>query len=338
MNMPDKRPVDELSIEELERVLAIRRREVRQDRLSRMKNTGRVIESQPQIAAPSRVMPPLDQLFNGNPAPAFEDALPSHPAAASYPRRKRGQTSIWRKFMDRSLLLIEVAAVVGLVAIGALLLTGVQTLQDETAQAQFDAQAAIRAAMPTIEATPTIQLANIVLPGGHTSPLEVGGGQFNFEEIPANLRSQFNDIVFLPPNISRPPVQAETPIRLIIGDLNIDEPIVQGVDWEAMKLGVGQHINGATPTDKNTNIVLAAHNDIYGQIFRYIDQLEPGMVIQIQTQTRYYEYIITSSEIVDPNDVYVMNPRGYASITLISCYPYQVNNKRIIVYAEQVSS
>jgi sortase A len=335
--MPDKRPVDELSIEELERVLAIRKREARQDRLSRMKNTGRVIESQPQVA-PSRVMPPIDQFLGGNPAPAFEEALPAQATSTAYPRRKRGQTSIWRKFMDRSLLLIEVAAVVGLVVIGVVLLSGIQTLQDETAQAQSDAQAAIRAAMPTIEATPTLQLANIVLPGGHTSPLEAGGGQFNFEEIPANLRAQFNDQIFLPPNISRPPVLPETPIRVIISDLNIDEPIVQGVDWDALKSGVGMHLNGATPTDTNANIVLAAHNDIYGQLFRYLDKLEPGMVIQIQTQTRYYEYIITGSDIVDPNDVYVMEPRGYASVTLISCYPYQVNNKRIVVYAEQVNS
>jgi sortase A len=37
--MRDKRPVDELSIEELERILAIRKREQRQQRLERMRQT-----------------------------------------------------------------------------------------------------------------------------------------------------------------------------------------------------------------------------------------------------------------------------------------------------------
>ncbi|MBZ0277470.1 MAG: hypothetical protein K8I60_15095, partial [Anaerolineae bacterium] len=42
--MRDKRPVDELSVEELERILAIRKREERQNKLQRMKRAGRVIE------------------------------------------------------------------------------------------------------------------------------------------------------------------------------------------------------------------------------------------------------------------------------------------------------
>jgi hypothetical protein len=44
--MRDKRPVDELSIEELERVLAIRRREDRQKQLQRMQRNGRVMSDE----------------------------------------------------------------------------------------------------------------------------------------------------------------------------------------------------------------------------------------------------------------------------------------------------
>jgi sortase A len=338
--MTDKRTVDELSIEELERILAIKKREARQQRLTRMKSSGRVIEAAPRAAAAPRA-PSLDEVLypeynvpaTAGSAPVFEDAAP----APARPRKPK-DTTLWQRFVDRSLLLVEVVAVIGLIGIGAVLLNGISLLQEETAQAQRDAQQAIRASMPTMVPTPTLQLANIVLPGGHTSPLEAGGGQFNFEEIPANLRELLRDQIFLPPQISRPPVLPETPVRVIIPDLNIDEPIVQGVDWEALKLGVGQVLNGATPTDANANIVLAAHNDIYGQLFRYLDQLKPGMVFQIQTQTRFYDYVVTSTDIVNPNDVYVMEPRGYPAVTLISCYPYQVNNKRYIVFAQQVPS
>src|SRR5262245_16562940 len=41
--MRDKRPVDELSIEELERILAIKKREERQRRMQRMQRDGRVL-------------------------------------------------------------------------------------------------------------------------------------------------------------------------------------------------------------------------------------------------------------------------------------------------------
>jgi sortase A len=328
--MPDKRTVDELSIEELEQVLAIKKRQVRQDRLTRMKHSGRVMNTSSVSPNPANTFIP-STTARGD-APMFEDGIQN----VNTPKRKNN--GIWQRFVDRSLLLVEVVAVFGLVGIGVVFVNGVGLLQRETADVQAAAEEAIRASMPTLAPTPTIQLANVVLPGGHTSPLEVNGGQFNFEEIPASLRPLLQDQIFLPPNISRPPTLPETPIRLIIPDLNIDQSIVQGVDWEALKLGVGQLPNNAVPTDTNANIVLAAHNDIYGELFRHIDQLEVGMVFQIQTQTRYYDYVVTGSDQVQPDDVYVMDPRGYRAVTLISCYPYQVNNLRYIVYAEQVSS
>jgi sortase A len=331
--MPDKRTVDELSIEELEQILAIKKRQVRQDRLTRMKHSGRVMDTssvRPASPSTSPMFTPTTTARGG--VPIFEDGIQSISTA------KRKNNGIWQRFVDRSLLLVEIVAVFGLVGIGVVFVNGIGLLQQETADVQAAAEDAIRASLPTIAPTPTIQLANVVLPGGHTSPLEVNGGQFNFEEIPASLRPLLQDQIFLPPNISRPPALPETPIRLIIPDLNIDQSIVQGVDWEALKLGVGQLTNNALPTDANANIVLAAHNDIYGQIFRYIDQLEVGMVFQIQTQTRYYDYVVTGTDQVQPDDVYVMEPRGYRALTLISCYPYQVNNLRYIVYAEQVSS
>jgi len=49
--MRDKRPVDELSIEELEKILAIRKREEREKRLDRMKRAGRVVGSETSTAA-----------------------------------------------------------------------------------------------------------------------------------------------------------------------------------------------------------------------------------------------------------------------------------------------
>jgi sortase A len=329
--MRDKRTVDELSIEELERILAIKKREARQSRLDRMRGSGRVIEAQPR-STPAPSLPPLEELLN-DPYPTFEEPRIAA-RKPNEPRRKRGETSAWQRFVDRSLLVIEVAAVVGLVGIGIVLVSGIFTLQEQTAEAQRSAQEIIRASIPTLAPTPTLNLADIVLPGGHTPPIGPEGAQFNFEEIPVNLRAQFRDQIFLPPNISRPAPQPETPLRVIIPDLNIDEPIVQGTDWEALKLGVGQHLNDATPAQRGSNIVLAAHNDIYGKIFQHIDQLRAGSIIRIQTQTRMYEFVVTGSEVVRPNEVRVMEPRGYTAVTLISCYPYQVNTHRYIVYAQ----
>jgi len=351
--MRDKRPVDELSIEELERVLAIKKREARQEQLKRMKRSGRVIESangkQPTpekvtATAASQAAPP--QMGNKLPAatvqispesvqkkaivPQFEADVPPEEYTG---KRRRGDA--WRKFVNRSLLSVEVIAVLVLVGLGVVMFADITQLQEETARAQALAEEQRRAALPTLEPTPQLQLASIVLPGGHTPPTEPGGGQFNFDEIPQHLRPLLRDQIFLPPEIERPPATEETPLRLIIPKLDVDQTIVQGVDWEALKLGIGQVLNGATPSDQNANVVLAAHNDIYGEIFRHLDELEAGDQFQIQTMSKVYTYTITGWEIVEPSAVHVMESRGRPTATLISCYPYQVNNKRIVVFAER---
>jgi sortase A len=353
--MVDKRSVEDLSLEELERLLVIKRREARQTRLRRMKQSGRVIDT--GQAAPSSVQPdpasePSDngmkhssasglpsQTIQAQPdsvrvrksVPHFEDALDD---GAFKKQDARGQR-IWRLFVDRSLLLVEALAVIGLIALGIAMYEGIITLQQESAAAQAAAEEQRRASIPTVAPTPALSLVNVVLPGGHTPPQD-GVSTFNFEEIPSNLRGQLASQVYLPPDVSRPEPTDDTPLRVIIPAINVDHTIVQGVDWEALKLGVGQLPNGAVPSATDDNVVLSAHNDIYGEIFRYLDALEPGMEVQLQTRTETYTYVIRTTQIVEPDAVQVMEPQGSPMVTLISCYPYRVNTQRIVVFADRI--
>jgi sortase A len=59
--------------------------------------------------------------------------------------------------------------------------------------------------------------------------------------------------------------------------------------------------------------------------------------VRVSTATREYVYRVTGTEIVEPTDVHVMNPTARATLTLISCYPYLIDNKRIAVFAELVN-
>ncbi len=352
--MADKRNVDDLSIEELERVLAIKKREARQDQLRRMRRTGRVIEPeqsppQPidkglpyqQATATENQLPsetvsiPAESVEKRKGKPEFEDDIGDVRARKSKAKANQNKgNSASRKVLDITLVFIEIAAVLGLIFIGFEMLNGIGILQQETAEAQRVAEEQLRQSIPTLEPTPQLQLTNVVLPSGHTPPNQVGGGQFNFDEIPAQMRSLVANQVFLPPDIQRPPPTDETPLVLRIPKINVDHSIVQGVDWEALKLGIGQVQNGTSPSTPNGNVVLAAHNDIYGELFRYLDQLEPGDKFQIQTKENLYTYTITGWDIYQPTDVHVMEPRGRAGATLISCYPYQVSTERIVVFAD----
>jgi sortase A len=113
----------------------------------------------------------------------------------------------------------------------------------------------------------------------------------------------------------------------------VDAPVVQGDGWEQLKKGVGQHIGSADPGQVG-NIVLSAHDDIFGEIFRNLDQLQAGDRVVLYTTQKQYVYVITASQIVAPTQVEVMNPTGEPTVTLISCYPYLVDRQRIVVFAK----
>lgn len=345
--MRDKRPVDELSIEELEKILAIRKREEREKRLDRMKRAGRVVMPEPVVtapaapipsipgvtvpAAPGTAAPPVEPVgrtsYSHATTPQFEDEPPHVQAEA--------RSRFWKSFVNQSMFLVEAVAVVGLLFLVYQLITAQNKLQEETASAQALVDQQLKASLPTLVPTPQIQLSAVVLPGGHILR-DNGEVQFNIEEIPVSLRGLVADQIYVPIS-ARPQATSETAVQINIPQINVNHTIVPGVDWEAMKLGVGMLLNGVNPGDPRGNLVLSGHNDIYGEVFRDLDQLKVGDQFTIRTQTQEYTYRVTGSKVVEPTEVSVMNDRGGATVTLISCYPYKVDNKRYIVFADRVN-
>jgi sortase A len=177
-----------------------------------------------------------------------------------------------------------------------------------------------------------------VLPGGHTfvdGHAMVNLAELEMANIPSHLlpevRRQMVSAV-----IERPPRMPETALAVNIPKLNLDETIIQGSDEEALKLGVGQVLNGTTPGDETGTLALSAHNDIFGELFRDLDQLDVGDEFYVRTEQRSYTYRVTRVEVVNPTDVWVLENTGIPTAILISCYPYRVNNQRIVVFAERL--
>ncbi len=293
--MKDRRSVDDLSISELQRVLSEKKRIAREARLARYRETGRAV-----------------QLSIGT---APEAATPGQ----DEPRR-RAPRSLPRRLFDFFLLIVEVGAVLGLVYV---LYNGSEIL----AQLNREVNQTVAQSLPSFTATPLVTA--VVLPSGHTPPTSVEGGQPNDAEIPESLRPLVQS---LPPVVipTQGPSQA---LRVVIAAINVDAIIVQGDGWDQLKKGVGQRV-GAPDPGQDGNLVLSAHNDIFGEIFRRLDELAPGDEIQIYTASQIYTYVITGTQIVPPTQVSVMDPTAYPSITLISCYPYLIDNKRIVVAAD----
>jgi len=110
-------------------------------------------------------------------------------------------------------------------------------------------------------------------------------------------------------NLPIPTPAPNQAIRIQIPAINIDAPVVQGDGWEQLKKGVAQHIGSADPGQEG-NVVFSAHNDVYGELFRFLDKLQPGDQVVMYTQQRQYTYIVDRTILVEPTAVEVMASTG----------------------------
>jgi sortase A len=300
--VPKKGRTEDLSVEELRRLLVQKRRGIRQERLERFRRTGRVI----MLASDSE--------------PATLENMRSSSVAeeADVPKLK----SRSKRLADGVLLAIEVTAVLGLLFV---LFNGLDLIR------QLNKEATAYLVQPTF--TPTPLIVAVVLPSGHTPPNSPGGARPNEAEIPEHLRPLVQSLETIP--LPTPGPQHAT--RIQIQNLGVDAPIVLGDGWEQLKKGVGQHVGSVNPGNDG-NLILTAHNDVFGEIFRDLDKLKPGDEVQVYTSQKVYTYVVTGTKIVEPDEVSVMAQGKDAVITLISCYPYMVDKQRIVVTAALVNS
>lgn len=299
--MARKRRPEDLSEKELRRLLMLKGAQNRRARLDHFRQTGRIHEvprSEESNEYEVELEPPVEKSM-------LEDTAP-----VSVSKRKR--------FVDQALLLVEIAAIVGLIYIAFNGVSLVRELNREVSEAMQ---------LPELTATPLITA--VVLPSGHTPPTDPGGARPNEAEIPEHLRP----LVQAMPAVDLPTPSPEQAVRIQIPAIGVDHPVVQGDGWEQLKKGVGQHLGTADPGQPG-NMVLSAHNDIFGEIFRYLDQLSPGDEIIIYTNLRSYTYVVRTTLVVEPTFVQVMASTASPTVTLISCYPYLIDTERIVIQAD----
>ncbi|GAP22053.1 sortase [Leptolinea tardivitalis] len=294
--MEHNHPVDQYTLEELQSLLAEKRMKIRRERLAYYRRTGRIVTGTVVESGfkPGRIL--------------------NEPGEVKEPAAVPSKRKIW---IDRLLVGIEIVAVIGLVFV---LLNGVSILRN------LNKEVASSLVQPTLAPTAIIQA--VVLPSGHTPPNAPGGVQPNEEEIPAHLRPLVQSMAAIP----LPTASPEQAVRIQIPAINVDAPVIQGDGWEQLKKGVGQHAGTPNPGEGG-NVVLSAHNDVFGEIFRDLDKLKTGDTIVLFTNLRTYTYVINQSRIVLPAQVEVMSPTTDSVVTLISCYPYMVDNRRIVITA-----
>jgi sortase A len=118
--------------------------------------------------------------------------------------------------------------------------------------------------------------------------------------------------------VSAPPVARRVLGRLEIPGLGVSTIVREGEDARTLQLAVG-HIAGTALPGVAGNMGLAGHRDTF---FRRLREINPGDLIRLVTVEGTFTYTVESTQIVDPDDLWVLNPTPDPSLTLVTCYPF----------------
>ena len=212
---------------------------------------------------------------------------------------------------DRLLLLLELAALAGLIFVIFSSLSDLRVLNREVAEA-LEAESA---------ATPIATPAEM-LPGGSHPPATEGA-----------VPGQYLHLVEPGAAIPIPTPGPRQASRIVIEAISVDAPVVEGDGWEELKMGAGHRIGSANPGERG-NMVISGHNDVYGEIFRYLEDVSIGDEVVVYAGDTPHSYVVVAKMVVEPTEVSLLEPTPNSTLTLITCHPYMIDTHRLAVIAE----
>lgn len=106
--------------------------------------------------------------------------------------------------------------------------------------------------------------------------------------------------------------------RIEVPSLGISTIIKNGEDARTLQLAVG-HIAGTAFPGYTGNVGLAGHRDTF---FRRLRDVAPGDLIRLVTPGGTFAYVVERTHVVQPEDVWVLDPTPEPALTLVTCFPF----------------
>jgi sortase A len=123
--------------------------------------------------------------------------------------------------------------------------------------------------------------------------------------------------------------------RIEVSRLNLSVFAREGVDTRTLRRSAG-HVPGSALPGEPGNAAFAAHRDTF---FRPLQGVRKGDEIAVTTAGGEFRYVVSATRIVDPSDVSVLRASTHATLTLVTCYPFEYIGsapRRFIVTARLV--
>lgn len=123
-----------------------------------------------------------------------------------------------------------------------------------------------------------------------------------------------------------------------IPKIRVNLPIVHGTENEVLQTAAGHLRNSSLPVGgENTHAVLCGHRGLPGaELFTRLDELEKGDLFLIYAGKETLAYEVRQIDTVNPDDDILNIEPGKDKVSLVTCTPYGINTRRLVVTGERV--
>jgi sortase A len=106
--------------------------------------------------------------------------------------------------------------------------------------------------------------------------------------------------------------------RVEVPRVQLSAMVAEGASSRVLRAAVG-HVPGTALPWQSGNVALVAHRDTF---FRRLREVKAGDVIRITVPGNQYTYRVTFTDIVKPEETWVLQPATGETLTLVTCYPF----------------
>lgn len=125
---------------------------------------------------------------------------------------------------------------------------------------------------------------------------------------------------------------------LDIPKINVELPIYHGTGKEALSNGIGHMQGTSLPVGgENTHCVLTGHRGLpSAKLLVRLDEMEEGDLFFLRVGNDTLAYRVNDIRVVEPDDISALKIRaGKDLVSLVTCTPYGINTKRLVVTGER---
>lgn len=116
-----------------------------------------------------------------------------------------------------------------------------------------------------------------------------------------------------------------------IPKIGLNVSMYEGIRLTTLDRGPG-HWPGTAMPGQVGNVVVAGHRVSHAKPFRKLDQLAPGDEVIFTTGDGRFVYTVTSTEIVWPDAIRIVDQTPDRTATLFACHPPGSTRQRIVVH------